>query len=47
MQNEERINVLEGKVKKLEALVHALETKLPSAVVRAESFIVEDSERAF
>jgi len=44
MQNEERINVLEGKVKKLEVLVHTLKTKLPPAVIRAESFIVEDSE---
>ena len=44
MQNEERINVLEGKVKKLEELVHTLKTKLPPAVVRAESFIVEDLE---
>ena len=43
MQNEERINVLEGKVKELEELICSMKTELPSAVLRAESFIVEDS----
>jgi hypothetical protein len=43
MQNEERINVLEGKVKELEEVICAMKTKLPPAVLRAESFIVEDS----
>jgi len=44
MQNEERINVLEGKVKKLEELVHTLRTTLPSSIIRAQCFIVEDKE---
>jgi hypothetical protein len=43
MQNEERINVLEGKVKELEEVICAMKTELPPAVLRAESFIVEDS----
>ena len=42
-ENEERINVLEGKVKELEELICSMKAELPSAVLRAESFIVEDS----
>ena len=43
MQNEERIRNLERKVKELEGVICAMKTKLPPAVLRAESFIVEDS----
>jgi hypothetical protein len=42
MQNEERINVLEGKLKELEEVIRAMKMELPPAVLRAESFIVED-----
>ena len=43
MENEERIRNLESKVKELEEVICSMKTELPPAVLRAESFIVEDS----